>query len=231
MCGRFAQRADPKLLASRLGVAESHIGAGLPPPRYNIAPSQAVMAVRLDSGGERELVTLTWGLVPAWSKEPKTPYSTINARAETVDTKPAFRHAFRKHRCVIPADGYYEWQQTASGKQPWYLTASDEEGFAFAGLWERWQAKDAGPDIESCTIIVTGASVRLRPIHDRMPVILPVRDIATWLSPDTPAEGLKAMLKPCAPETTTAWPVSTWVNSPRHDDARCIDRVTPAAVT
>lgn len=149
--------------------------------RYNIAPSQSVAAIRVLSGEEgRELVSLRWGLIPHWAKEAKSEYSTINARAETVAEKPTFRAAFRRRRCLIPADGFFEWSPTpdGTGKQPWYVTRKDGGLFAFAGLLERWEPADGmeGQAVDSCTIIVTEANDLLRRIHDRMPVILDPAD-------------------------------------------------------
>ncbi len=165
MCGRFTLRTPTHRLAEAFGVRD------LPnlPPRYNIAPTQDAAVVRPGPEGEaRELAMLRWGLVPSWSEGPSA-YSMINARAETVATKPAFRAAFRHRRCLVPADGFYEWQRVDGGKQPYLVELASGEPFAFAGLWEHWEGGDV---IESFTIIVTEANELLRPIHERMPVIL-----------------------------------------------------------
>jgi putative SOS response-associated peptidase YedK len=224
MCGRFDQHTDPELIAERFGVSLLRIHARGAHPHFNVAPSQVVLAVRLDTEDKgRELVGLKWGLIPFWSKEPKTNYSTINARAETVDTKPTYRHAFRNRRCLIPADGFYEWRKTGDGKQPYYITAADGQGFGFAGLWERWAPKDSDVEaVESCSIIVTAANSVMQPIHDRMPVILAPGDYDRWLAPDTPGDTLKGLLRPCDPAKIEAWPVSTRVDSPQNDGVECL---------
>jgi len=188
--------------------------------RYNIAPSQDAPVVRLDSGGDRQLAMLRWGLIPSWSKDPKASYSTINARAETVATKPAYRSAFKSRRCLVPADGFYEWQKVGSQKQPYRITMKDDGLFAFAGLWERWERDGV---IESFTIIVTEANELMKPIHDRMPVILDPTDYVAWLDMKTPAADAQALLRPFPPEVMRAYPISTRVNSPRNDDASVIE--------
>lgn len=179
-------------------------------------------------GEEKEFSLARWGLVPHWAKEVKTGYSMINARAESVAVKPAFRAAFRRRRCLIPADGFYEWQQKPGSKlkQPWFVTLKEGQPMAFAGLWERWyppQEQDGEP-LESCTIIVTDANKLMRKIHDRMPVILSPETWETWLDPmynDVPA--LQSLLKPYPPEELTAWPVTAKVNNPRNDTPDCIE--------
>ena len=164
-----------------------------------------------------------WGLVPSWSKEPRTKYSTINARLETVADKPAYRNAFRHRRCLVPVDGFYEWQQRET-RIPYHIRMSDTAVFAFAGLWERWERGGIGFD--SCSIIVTKASELMRPIHDRMPIILDPTDYDRWLDPQTSDQiELMACLNSAPSERLTASPVSRYVNSPRHDDARCIAAV------
>jgi len=225
MCGRFAQSSSPKKIAQRFQVhpSHSHVPEGRV-PRYNLAPSQPVMAIRLEPEGERELVELTWGLLPSWSKEPKLGYSTINARAETVAEKPTYRSAFRKRRCLIPADGFFEWQTTPTGKQPWYITSQDSSPLAFAGLWEHWEG--AGQAIKSCTIIVTAANSIMRPIHDRMPVILPEDQWQDWLAVETPPDELKALLNPYSSEHMRAWKVSKRVNSSKSEGKKLIEEET-----
>ncbi|MGD2112361.1 MAG: SOS response-associated peptidase [Gammaproteobacteria bacterium] len=202
MCGRFSLDTLPDTLARHFDLRE----APALQPRGNIAPSQDIAVIRLP-GQDRECVLLRWGLVPAWSKEPKTRYSTINARAETVAEKPAYRNAFRRRRCLIPATGFYEWQQAGNRKIPHHIRRKDRGLFAFAGLWERWeQGADA---LESCTIIVTTANRLLAPIHARMPVILEPDRYREWLDPqsiDTAA--LRSLLVPCAADSLEAYPVS-----------------------
>ena len=220
MCGRFALYSDPFTLARRFEV-------DAPPelsPRYNVAPSQNIPIVR-DEGEKRRFALARWGLIPHWAKDIKIGYSTINARAETVASKPAFRNAFRHRRCLIPADGFNEWQTIPGSKvkQPWFIALRDREPMAFAGLWERWRSPE-GEELESCSIIVTDANEIMRPIHDRMPVILAPEDWGTWLETDAKdAEGLQSLLKPYPPESMKAWPVSTKVNSPRNDSVECME--------
>ncbi len=215
MCGRIVQKTPPKQIALRVGVPDTNIRAPENfSPRYNIAPSLQIQAVRLMPNGERELLALTWGLLPAWAKESKISFATSNARAETVAEKPTFRSAFKSRRCLIPVDGYYEWQATPTIKQPWYVSAKDEQPLALAGLWEEWRGE--GKVIVSCTIIVTSANDRLTAIHDRMPVIIPQQDWAEWLAPQTKANAVNALLRPYEANRLLAWPVSSQVNSTRN---------------
>lgn len=222
MCGRFTLSKPPALLTQtfRLDRAVEQ------KPRYNIAPSQNIAAVRIAPQDQaRELVALRWGLVPPWAKDLKTGYTMINARVETVSTKPAFRSAFKYRRCLIPADGYYEWQALGSRKQPYHIHRQDGDLFAFAGLWEHWQ-EETEQVVESCTILVTAANDSLRPLHDRMPVILEPEDYDRWLDPEAhdPAV-LLPLLHSHPAQELVARPVSARVNSPRNDDADCL---TPA---
>ncbi len=197
-------------------------------PRYNIAPTQPVSVVRIaPDGGRRELVALRWGLVPSWAKDPKIGNRMINARAETVAQKPAFRAAFRRRRCLVAADGYYEWQKTGKARQPYYIRLASEEPFALAGLWEYWEGSALGPasgPIESCTIITTGANELTREIHDRMPVIVGPDDYAKWLDVDVEdRRHLDPILVPYASDEMKADQVSAHVNSPRNDDPQCVE--------
>ncbi len=222
MCGRYALTTDPRKLARRFG-AEPPPDL---PPRYNVAPSQTIPIVRREAEGRR-FALARWGLVPSWAKDLKLGYSTINARAETVARKPAFRSAFRRRRCLIPADGFYEWQASTQTKltQPWFIALKDQEPMAFAGLWEHW-TDPAGEVLESCCIIVTEANALMRPIHDRMPVILDPVNWDAWLDPEAhdPAS-LQALLMPYPANAMTAWPVGTKVNNPRHDAPDCLERL------
>ncbi len=223
MCGRYSLTSPPEAMRRAF-----EITGALPnfARRYNIAPTQAAPVVRTASGAPgRELALLRWGLVPSWSKGPDHRYSMINARAETVRSKPAYRAAFLHRRCLVPADGFYEWRRDAGGKQPYRIALADEELFAFAGLWERWQG-EGGDEIESFTIIVTQANEAVRPIHDRMPVILAPDRHDLWLEggPDA-ADEAKALLKPFPTGSLSAHPVSTFVNNPKNDDERCIARL------
>jgi putative SOS response-associated peptidase YedK len=196
------------------------------PFRYNIAPTQEVAAVRMEpDSGQRELGLLHWGLIPSWAKDKKIASKLINARAETVAEKPSFRSAFTKRRCLILADGFYEWQKLEGGKkQPHYIHRQDDMPFAFAGLWESWNGE--GEAVESCTIITTSANEVMQPLHDRMPVILSGKDYDLWLDPAFKDKAaLQELLKPCPVDWLEAYPVSTRVNSPKHDEAACLERV------
>jgi putative SOS response-associated peptidase YedK len=186
-------------------------------PRYNIAPTTNVLAVRqLEQGAKRELAALRWGLIPMWAKDTKIGYSTLNARGDTVATKPSFRSAFKKRRCLVLADGYYEWLRTGKDKQPYLYEIDGGKPFAFAGLWEWWPGpKDTKQEpIESCTIITTDANKLAAKVHDRMPVILDPDDYDTWLDPaiDDCAK-LEKLLVPYKGKGMTARPVSTYVNN------------------
>ena len=212
MCGRFIQCTSGEALAERFHLP---IIPDLT-PRYNVAPSQSVGVIRVTHAGHREFVALRWGLVPAWSPEPRTAYSTFNARAETVADKPTYRQAFRRRRCLIPSDGFYEWRRVGKRKQPYCIAPTDGEPFAFAGLWERWERDETV--VESCTIVVTTANATIAPLHDRMPVILARADEALWLDPAlTDPAILQPLLVPCAPERLRVWPVGTAVNRPDTD--------------
>lgn len=217
MCGRFYLITDSQTLAEHF---EATGGLELA-PRYNIAPSQEVAAVRQGVEG-REIARLHWGLIPFWAKSAKSSYKMINARAETVASKPAYRAAFRRRRCLIPASGFYEWKATESGKQP-YSIRTNEDLMAFAGLWEHWQGED-GVSVESCTVIVTQANDKLRPIHDRMPVILDPVDYEIWLDPETQDPHiLEPMLRSYPGDKMNFYPVSRKVGNASYDDPECIE--------
>jgi putative SOS response-associated peptidase YedK len=221
MCGRFIQHSDPEVYASRFDL-DSLCEAR---PRYNLAPTQPVLAIRETEERKRELVPLRWGLVPSWSKGPDSRYSMINARAETVSTKPAYRNAFKHRRCLIPAEGFYEWRTEAQGKTPFLIRRRDGEPFGMAGLWERWTDRDGG-HIESCTIIVTEANALVGQLHDRMPVILAQEQYEAWLDPSNQdADQLREVLRPANPEPWTLQQVSRRVNSPRNDGPELLEPV------
>ena len=213
MCGRYSLTTPVEGIRRLFGFAE------LPnlPARYNIAPTQPAPVVRRGGDGRRELALLRWGLVPSWAKDPSIGNRLINARAETVADKPAFRSAFKNRRCLVVADGFYEWRKVGDGKQPYRITLPDGGPFAFAGLWERWAP--AGEAIESFTIVTTDANPRLRPIHDRMPVILDPADHETWLEGGAAA---LALLRPFPGDALAVHAVDRRVNNPRHDDPACI---------
>lgn len=218
MCGRYMLASDGEAIAEESGLDAAPDVA----PRYNIAPSQPVLAVRGAEQG-REGVLLRWGLVPFWAKDPKIGYRMINARSETVAEKPAFRAAFRKRRCVVPADGYYEWRKTGDGKQPYFIFAGNGRCFGIAGLWEYWEQD--GNVIESCTLLTCAANARLAEIHDRMPVVLPGEAHARWLDPGTSADALAELLQPAPEDAFEVQPVSTFVNKPANDSPACIEPV------
>jgi len=218
MCGRFTRTENMQHLAKLLGLP-------IPPPlasRYNIAPSQLVACVRTNSETtEREWVELQWGLVPSWAKEISIGLKLINARGETVAEKPSFRKAFTHRRCLILADGFYEWKREGTTKQPYYIRMKDHRPFAFAGLWERWEKED--PPIESCSLITIGSNAVMKPIHHRMPVILATMQYAEWLDTSLhETERLNTLLRPFPPEEMEAYPVSLMVNNPRNDYPECV---------
>ena len=224
MCGRFTLKTAPDVLRSQFALDV----VPLLPFRYNIAPTQAVAAVRLAAeGGCRELILPSWGLIPSWADARAIGNRLLNARADTVADKPAFRSAFRARRCLILADGFFEWQTHEGKKQPIYFRAIGGEPFAIAGLWERWTRGDE--PLESCVLITTEANDLVRPTHDRMPVILSRADYEAWLDPAQPAARLQSLLRPYRPDQMTAWPVSPRVNSPRYDDATCVEPISLAA--
>jgi putative SOS response-associated peptidase YedK len=220
MCGRFVRQSDIAVYAEMLQAEVRHD----PGSSYNIAPTQNILAARIGNAGERELVSLRWSLVPAWSKGPDNRYSMINARAETVASKPAYRKAFRQRRCLIPADGFYEWQKQsqARARQPYYIHLIDHQPFVMAGVWEYWRS-ETDEVIESCAIITTTANDRVAAIHDRMPVILAPGDYAQWLDPHMrDVQTLSALLRPFPTERMAAYPVSTLVNNPANNSAQCL---------
>lgn len=218
MCGRYSLTARPDTLTQAFQLAEC------PPliPRFNIAPSQMVVAVRVLPGSTtRGCALLRWGLTPPWAEAPHTGINMVNARAETASERPAFRAAFRQRRCLVLADGFYEWERSARHAQPYYIRLRDGQPFAFAGLWERWEARD-GKTTESCTLLTTQPNDLLRPIHHRMPVILNPRHYQHWLDPDLrTVETLKPLLRPYPPEELMLYPVSLRINNPRYDDEHC----------
>jgi putative SOS response-associated peptidase YedK len=223
MCGRFTLKTSKAKIAELIGSSKR---LPLFEPRFNIAPSQPVLAVRIDpESGEREGTLLNWGLIPSWAKEASIGNNLANARADTVAEKPAFRSAFKKRRCLVLSDGFYEWKAEPGGKIPYYFQMKDGSPFAFAGLWERWE-KGEEP-IESCTLITTEANGVVGPVHDRMPVILEPQDFARWLDPETEAHVLKAMLTPLPDDWMIAHPVSKLVNNPRNESPRCVEPVSP----
>jgi putative SOS response-associated peptidase YedK len=219
MCGRFTLKTPTETVASLF----PEIAFPKLTPRYNIAPTQMVQCVRYSRQGTGEVVPLRWGLIPFWSKDTKIGNSLINARAETVATKPAFRAAFRKRRCLVLADGFFEWQKNGKQKLPHYITLRDESPFCMAGLWESWSDKTAGRDIESFTIITTTANELVSPLHDRMPVIVPRQNFGGWLDREfADLDWLQRCLAPIDAEQLKLRPVNKIVNKPAIDSAQCI---------
>jgi putative SOS response-associated peptidase YedK len=217
MCGRFTLTVDPDQLREAMPWLE--IPSGLR-PRYNIAPSQPIAVVA--NNAENRLDFFAWGLIPSWAKDTQIGNRMINARAETLSDKPSFRNAYRRKRCLILADGFYEWKaEVKDGKQikiPMYIRMMDGRPFAFAGLWDLWNSTD-GSQIYSATIITTEPNEILKPIHNRMPVILPAETYPTWLTPsEMAAEKLQHLLKPYPPDLMTFYPVSRRVNDPANDN-------------
>src|ERR1043165_8050737 len=217
MCGRFTLR-DPRR------VKLAHIDYLRPEdliPRYNIAPTQNVLTVQ-QHGESRETTFLYWGLIPAWSKEPK---GIINARVETIEQKPSFNDSFEKRRCLIVADGFYEWERNGKISQPYYFQMKDGTPFTFAGIWDRW--KSDGKTISSCAIITTTANELLSTIHHRMPVILPPESHALWLNEDSRAPDLKDLLMPFPAAVMTSHAVSRDVNDTKKDDEQLLQQIDP----
>jgi len=224
MCGRYVLTTPGEVLAELFELDEKpHLA-----PRYNIAPTQEVAIVRRRPEGGDALAMAQWGLVPFWAKEREIGNKLINARAETLAEKPSFRDSFRKRRCLIPADGFYEWQKTGGRKQPWLLRLRGGGPFAFAGLWSSWKDRASDDVLESCTIVTTTPNELAAAIHNRMPVILPRERHAVWLDPASDPAELSELLVPLPAGEMQAIPVSTWVNSPAHDDPRCVEAVAGA---
>lgn len=229
MCGRFTLTSPLEALTELFGFLER---PNLE-PRANIAPTQDVLAVRAGGNGQRHAVMLRWGLLPSWAKNRRVGARLINARAEGIATASAFRKAFASRRCLIAADGFYEWQTLGDGgKQPLRICREDGAPFAFAGLWERWHdpaEPESAPPVESCTIVTTEANALLRPIHERMPVILPSEAQAAWLG-ESDAGVLQELLRPIEPDGWMAYPVSPRVNKVANDDLSLLEPVdVPAA--
>ena len=221
MCGRYELHSHPAAIALAFGL--SH-----PPDlqaRYNIAPMTDVTIVRMAADGRRELVRMRWGLVPRWAKDPSIGARLINARGETLADKPSFQMPYRRHRCLLPADGFYEWRTVAGDdrrKQPMHIGMRDGSLFGLAGLFERWRSDD-GTVLDTCAIVTTEANALLRPIHDRMPVIVAPDDYARWLDPAN--ADAADLIAPYPPDAMACRPVSPRVNSVRNDDAELLDRI------
>ncbi len=221
MCGRYGLHHSPAEVIRRFRVERT------PDPlqpelfqRYNVAPTQEMPVIHAAEDGARCLDVMRWGLVPPWATDPSIGSRMINARAESAAEKPAFRHAFRMRRCVVPASGFYEWTASDGGRQPMWIHRPDDGLLALAGLWEEWHGPD-GP-LRTYCILTTDANERLAPIHARMPVILDDRDVEVWLDPRAGPEALRTRLRPCPPEWLEAYPVSRRVNRPDAEGPECI---------
>jgi putative SOS response-associated peptidase YedK len=225
MCGRYVQYSPTDDIADLFGAAIEIEGFA---PRYNAAPMQWLPVIRRRPSGERVLQALRWGLLPSWAKDETIAARLINARAETLAEKPAFRAAYRARRCIVPADGFYEWAKRPDGKQPYFIHAADGTLLAFAGLWERWTRPADGEVIDSFTIVTTEANPRIRPLHDRMPVILEREVVDVWLDPKTDPARLSALLMPGAEERLAMHPVSRAVGNVRNEGQELIAAVSDA---
>lgn len=225
MCGRYTVTSSPEAIRALFRYDE------LPnfPPRYNIAPTQPIAIVRLTEG-KRQFALVRWGLLPSWVKDPAAFSLIINARGESVCDKPAFRAAMKRRRCLIPADGFYEWQARGSGpKQPFYIRAKSGKPLAFAALWETWTGPN-GEEMETAAIVTTAANETLKPVHDRMPVIVPPEAFDLWLNTaDVDAKTAEALIAPARDDLLEAYPVSTAVNRTANDNAKLLDLFVPGA--
>ena len=224
MCGRYTQTKSGEAIARTFNLATPPD----PQPRYNISPTQPISAIA-QTNEDREYRIFQWGLVPSWSKDPSIGSRMINARSETVAEKPSFRAAFKRRRCLVLADGFYEWQRTGGKKQPYYIQVKDQEMFGFAGLWETWESGD-GSHLESCTILTTEPNGLMETIHNRMPVILHPEDFDLWLDPSLQdGQHLQHLLRPYEDEAMAAYAVSTVVNNPRNERPECVEPMDKGA--
>ncbi len=221
MCGRFVLLNSGETIADQFNLP-------FPPavePRYNIAPTQPVAGIRLNDKGEREFAHFHWGLIPFWAKDAKMAGRMINARSETVAEKPSFRAAYKYRRCLVPASGFYEWQPQNGKKQPFYIHHIEDDILGIAGIYERWSSPDGG-EIESVSLLTTTPNNFMKPIHNRMPVIIEPEDYGVWLDPKAdPKRELPHLLRPYRDGSLTAYPVSTTVNYAGNDVPACIEPI------
>jgi putative SOS response-associated peptidase YedK len=226
MCGRYVATSPPDVLAEYFAVDE--VRAEAEGPSFNVAPTDMVPAV-VSRGGQRRLGLLRWGLVPSWSKDTRGAARMINARAESLRTKPAFRTAFSRRRCIIAADGFYEWQRHAGGKQPWLIHRADGAPLAMAGLWELWRPTEDAEWVRTCAIVTTPANGLMAPIHDRMPAVLEPRDWELWLDEDEDdPDELDGLLRPAADHLLERYRVSDRVNSVRNNGPELLEPASAA---
>lgn len=224
MCGRYSLYADYSALLERFNIEEAAFQEGDYEPNYNVAPSQQVVAV-INDGSKNRLGLLKWGLIPPWAKDEKIGYKMINARAETAAEKPSFRNAFKKKRCLVVADSFYEWQRSETGKTPMRIKMKSGEPFAFAALWESWKSPD-GKTVNTCSILTTKPNELMASIHDRMPVVLTKEAEKVWLDPKVQdLEVLGELLKPFNTEEMEAYEVSEAVNSPKNNGPELIREI------
>jgi putative SOS response-associated peptidase YedK len=224
MCGRYGRRADKQRIAEWMQTHDTNVfDDTLIAPSFNVAPQTFQPVVRLNQEGQRELTMMRWGLVPYWSKDGKMTFSTINAKAETVAKSPTYREAWKRRRCLIPAEWFYEWQKPdEKTKPPYAISLKDDSMFAFAGLWESWKNKESGERLNTYTIMTTDSNQLVEPIHNRMPVILSKRDYERWMAPADPAHLPVDLLKPYPAEEMKAWKISRAVGNVRNDDPELI---------
>jgi putative SOS response-associated peptidase YedK len=225
MCGRFTLRTSPQKLLENFGVAFPDFS-----PRYNIAPTQLVFALRATpEGTARQAAALRWGLIPSWAKDPKIGSKSINARAETLAEKPMFRAAFKRRRCLVLADGYYEWRTNGKSKLPYHFRYEDQRPFAFAGLWEAWRGPEGNdPPLETCTIITTAARGIAATLHERMPVIIPPSEYDLWIAPQPlDAAQLESLVRPPLQDELIPVSVSKVVNSVKNQGPECLEPADP----
>jgi putative SOS response-associated peptidase YedK len=220
MCGRYTLAAGPEFIADYF-----QVDGPIPEfqPSWNITPGGDIPVICQAPEDGRTCSLMHWGLIPHWAKEPDSKYKMINAKAETLSQRPAYRDAYKHRRCLIPANGFYEWQATAQGKQPYYIHRKDDSLLAFAGLWEYWEKEHI---INSCTIITTTANSSIQSIHERMPVIIARENFNAWLDPhNTDTNSLTEFLAPCDNKLLEPYRISTAVNNPAHDKPELLDRI------
>lgn len=222
MCGRFERSISIDVIIRNFRVNNASVEMA---PSYNVAPSQDVLIIRVGDSGERLLESCKWGFLPSWAKEPAMAHKMINARAETIATKPAFRDAFRRNRCLVVADGFYEWEKREKKKVPYYVRLKSGKPFGFAGLYNYWSSPE-GKSICTCTIITSDSNELIRPVHDRMPVIIQADKEDLWLDPKVSDQGtLLELLKPCPSEDLEMHEISSKVNSPGYDEPDVISPI------